>query len=401
VATASLAAQNEPAPRDATPAPAKDDGHADAAPSALLSAIDAKQLTLTTYTPKQFPVELVCRTAEQLFGKQIDVVDPQGVGARGHGSTARLAHFVVLGRMLLIRDSATSAKAIVDVLDGLENEEIDLRRKSDEKARAAEDLARKQERARANEAEVATQFVEIHPRHVTVQSLMTALEPLRRQVTYQNNTNWNVVMKDGDVYSNNGKLQKTGSVLLLGTEPSLSKLLDRVAQIDHAPTQFNVSVMLVTATAKEAGAKDAKDAKDSKESADETKPDGGGGALPDELVKELERLLPGQRFERWSYGLLRCETHQSKCELRVTTATDGSFWSLQFQSDEFNDETAELELGACNFHCERVRPHPQSALVQSFETHLTARLGEYVVLGAVGSSPTFVVLRVEPVRQLQ
>ena len=76
---------------------------------------------------------------------------------------------------------------------------------------------------------------------------------------------------------------------------------------------------------------------------------------------------------------------------------DGNF---SFVPAAFNPDTGEITLSQCQFTLQ-LQPEKEGepASTHSFTTNLTFKSGEYVVLGAVGARPIFVVLRAELVKK--
>jgi hypothetical protein len=74
--------------------------------------------------------------------------------------------------------------------------------------------------------------------------------------------------------------------------------------------------------------------------------------------------------------------------------------TFSFVPEAFNADTGELTLSQCQFNLQLAPERAgQNETSHSFTTNLTFRSGEYVVLGAVGARPIFVVLKAELVRK--
>ena len=330
-----------------------------AAASLLAAAAPAQdsQITITPYTPQVFPSNELLDTAQQLFGASLVVDDDPSDPSRGFSTMPR---FVLLGDLLLVRESPEKTKKIVTMLELLEREE--LKRRKD--ANAAGKLEQKLE-------EFATQSADVRPRYVAFETLVQALEPFTREVR---------IDAEHDGTMRNVNPIASGGLIVLHESPArLNSLHELVDRIDQPRPQMQISVMLVKT--------------------------GGGDvsnqALPKELVANLRVLLPDQQFQLLSVGMLRCSAQSGQqCELRMNLADGGNWW-LKFFPEAYDARSGELSLSHCTFHCEMPSPGQRSPVIQDFDTSLTLQSGEYVVLGAVGAVPTFVVLRAEPVRKAQ
>lgn len=342
----------------------------EAAKSGPRSSVDAGELFVTPYTPTEFSADHLFKAANQLFGEQIVVTEPARSGGASAGFST-VPRFVVLGQLLLIRDTKEQGAAIVATLKALEQSEV-KRRKDEEDRRAAErariDLGADPDESAEYTATASTEF---RPRYVEFNTLFSALKPFERQVRFARDggSEWTTrnlnAIPDGNV------------IVVCETPRRLKDLQALVARIDRPQPQMMVTVTLLRVAS----------------APDEVE------KLAKELDQNLKALLPAPGFKSLGVGALRCAMQSGRqCMLR-TELPDGGVWSLKFFPDAYNPDTQEFSLSNCEFSLTTAGGTPRPSSTQSFLTSLTFRAGEYVVLGGVGESPTLVVLRAQAVAQ--
>ena len=346
------------------------------ASSEVRTAVAPEELAVTPFTPKVFPVGELFETAVALYGNSITVLAAPNESVGAFSGLKTVPHFVMLGDLLLIRDTPDFTSKIVGTLTMLETEEA-KRRKAEKNA---QDTQTAEEEKAMNAAEreelLATETWEVRPRYVEFETLAQALKPFERTVDLvkTGGTTWRM--------SNLNALREGNLILVNETPRRMSDLKDLVSRIDRPLPQMMITVTLLTVA-------------DSPEEVE---------SLPKELEQNLKVLFPAPGFETISIGALRCAMQTGKqCELR-TDLDDGS-WSLSFFPQGYNPETSEFSVTHCNFTrttLPRANAHAgRPSTTQSFTTSLTFRAGEYVVLGGVGEVPTLVVLRAQSVTQAQ
>jgi hypothetical protein len=303
-------------------------------------------LTVTTYTPRAFVIDELTQAASSLFGDHV-VIDTSD--AAGNSGFYTIQHFVQLGDLLLIRDTAHEAARIVATLQSLEDAEL-ARRKA---AKAQDD---------STEAGFLLELTtaEVRPRYVSLDTLSTALESYQRRV-----------QRGPDTLVNLKPVPEAGFLLVTDTAERLKEIAALVERIDKPLPQMLVTAMLIEA--------------------------GGSYPLPKEVAASLAELVPDTEFGAASIGVLRCAASSGRQSQIKMDLGGGDGWSLAFFPEAYDPQTGELSLGECKFELRRTMAHPQPQSIQSFTTSLSLRAGEHVVLGAVGIDPTFVVVRFEPI----
>ena len=339
--------------------------------------LDPASIVVKYFTPAAYDAGEMASSASSLFGETISVRvhPPDGDPAEFH--TTELPHFIVLRNTIVIRDTAAAATQIAQLLgelDQAEKKRADeiAKRDADQQLRDVEVQLENQQREIVQRGESADTMVQIRPRYVSLDSINAALAPFQRQVTF---------MKDGRcawTTNNITTVPDAQMVVLCESKERTAQLTQLVDQIDRPQPQAVVSVTLIRAADK--GAVESN--------------------LPRDLVDNLRALVPYGAFEPMTVGILRCSLATGRqSDLSMDLAERGSA-NFSFVPEAFNADTGELTLSQCTFHLELAPERPQTnGTTHSFTTNLTFRSGEYVVLGAVGAKPIFVVLRAELVRK--
>ncbi|HVQ26388.1 MAG TPA: hypothetical protein VMV01_14480, partial [Planctomycetota bacterium] len=118
---------------------------------------------------------------------------------------------------------------------------------------------------------------------------------------------------------------------------------------------------------------------------------GDGTDLPSDLTDNLRRLVPYRGFEKVSMAMLRVSiVGGQEQRLRGRFQRDGADqrFELTLVPAGYDAHSQTLTLRQCEF---------ESTTGQELSTAAVVHLDEYVVLGAAGSDPLFVVLRVTPI----
>jgi len=336
--------------------------------------IQASQVSVKYFNPIGFDANELAESAGQLFGSEIQVTgEPLPDGSE---TSVTLPHFVVLRNTIVIRDAPDAAAQIAKLLGDLDQSERqhmqDMEKRSAEEAAAAtaHELA-EQQRDLETRGQVADSTIEIRPRYVSLDTLFSALAPFQRDVTFCSNGRaaWTTI--------NISQVPDAQLLVLSESQDRIEQMRGLIDQIDRPQPQAVVSVTLIRASDK-----------------------GNDSNLPKDLVENLKSLIPYGAFEPLSIGVLRCSLATGQqSELQMDLGEKGGA-TFSFVPAAFNPDTGEIALSQCNFNLQLNPDHENgSASSQSFTTHLTFKSGEYVVLGAVGLKPVFVVLRAELVRK--
>ena len=339
--------------------------------------LDPESVVVKYFTPVAYDAGEMASSATSLFGETIQVSTRAPAGSAPSDTFVELPHFVVLRNTIVIRDTAATAQQIAQLLGELdltEKKRVDeaAKREAEEQARQVEVEIANQQRDLAARGEVADTMLQIRPRYVSLDTINAALAPFQRQVTFTSNgrSSWTT--------NNVTAVPDAQMLVLCESKERAAQLTQLVDQIDRPQPQAVVSVTLIRAADKGA--------------ADST--------LPRELVDNLRSLVPYSAFEPLTVGILRCSLATGRqSELSMDLAERGSA-TFSFNPEAFNPDTGELTLSQCTFSLQLAPERPgMNETSHSFTTNLTFRSGEYVVLGAVGARPIFVVLKAELVRK--
>jgi hypothetical protein len=347
--------------------------------------LDPASIVVKYFNPAAFEAGELQGSASELFGGEILL---RGVAnADGSVENISLPHFVVLRNTLVIRDTAPAAAAIAKLLGELDQTEQarqqqQARQEQISQERAAEVERDNQLHEAAARGEIADTMVQIRPRYVNLATLGSALETFQRQVTYSSANG-----KPGWVTNSITVVQDAGMVVVCETRDRVDRLVTFAEQVDRPQPQALVSVTLIRA-----GDGDGASAGGGNRN--------GGATLPKELTENLRALVPYGSFEPMAVGVLRCSLateRESSMQMDLGGKGDGAF---SFIPSAFNPDTGEITLSQCQFTLQlQPEKEGEQGSNHSFTTNLTFKSGEYVVLGAVGARPIFVVLRAELVKK--
>jgi hypothetical protein len=118
----------------------------------------------------------------------------------------------------------------------------------------------------------------------------------------------------------------------------------------------------------------------------------GGQALPEELVSNLARLLPGSQFEHTAMAMLKTSvTRPQPTSVQIESRLSQRY-RLTFVPTAYDEETASMTVSRCTLLQEL-----DSGVRELFSTNTVLRGGEYTVLAATGATPRLLVVRVTPV----
>lgn len=340
--------------------------------------LDPTTIVVRYFHPVSIDAGEMVESVSQLFGADLTLRgEPQADGAV---EPVTLPRFVVLRNTIVIRDTAPVTAAIEKLMNELDSAEQVRQRQQEQQELQAQDRNAANERDREIQGalmrgELADTSMEIRPRYVTLATLGSALEPFQRQVTYAvgNGPGW--------VTNSVTSMPDAQMIVVCETRARADRLAKLVEQIDRPQPQTLVSVTLIRASDGESDKRR------------------GAGSLPKELTENLSQLVPYSQFEPLAVGILRCSLatgRQSDLQMDLGKGT-GTF---SFIPEAYNSDTGEITLSQCQFSLQLPPERDgEEGASHSFTTNLTFKSGEYVVLGAVGARPIFVVLRAEPVKK--
>jgi hypothetical protein len=343
--------------------------------------LDPATVVVRYFNPVTIEAQELVGCANELFGGELKL----RAGAHPDEGEVVLPRFVVLRNTLVIRDTSPAVASIAKLLGELDAAEQVRQREQAQAERQAQVRAAEDEREQAQQSafargELADTMVEIRPRYVSLATLISALEPFQRQVTYTSGGT------PGWVTNSVTQMPDAQMVVVCESRERADRLVKLVDQIDRPQPQALVSVTLIRASEGDGGERR------------------GAGSLPKELTENLRQLVPYGAFEPLAVGILRCSLatgRQSELRMDLGKGVGGKgVGSFSFIPEAYSAETGEVTLSECHFSLDLPPEREgEEGASHSFMTNLTFKSGEYVVLGAVGARPIFVVLRAEPVKR--
>ncbi|HZM01089.1 MAG TPA: hypothetical protein VFD43_12650 [Planctomycetota bacterium] len=202
------------------------------------------------------------------------------------------------------------------------------------------------------------QVAEYSPRHVSLDTLREALRPFLRKLD----------LPGADDVRNVSSIEVPARIVIRDTQENVEQMRSLLERIDVPAPQLMLHCWLLHGADRD-----------------------GSSELPPELVENLLRLVPLRGFAQDSMAILRTSVVAGREQvLRGEFLRGGSEerFELELVPAGYDPRTRLLTLERCSF---------ESTTGQQFSTAAVLEAGEFVVLGAAGGDPLFVVLRVTPV----
>ncbi len=305
--------------QEAPPADAVTDEH-------VYPQASTSELRTEFFRPVNVNLNEIKNLAEEFHGRQIWVTE------RGGRAAPPVENIQRLGDSLLIYDVDERVREILAWLV-----DTDSRYAAHDEQDAPTSLA----------------VIEWSPRHVSLQSAWTALEPFRRMVMTLGAEGVRSQVPNLSLINDRGLLVIRDEVSQLD---AMKQLLER---IDVPEPQLFLTCLVIVGD----------------RSASASSP-----GLPADLVSDLAKLVPYEHFRIESLGMVRTSAFSKSIELRTDNKD-----SLELRPDAWDEQTSTLSA-QCRFNA-----HTGF----NFETRTALSTGEYTVLGASGTQPLFAVLRIE------
>ncbi|MEW6074427.1 MAG: hypothetical protein AB1726_17765 [Planctomycetota bacterium] len=302
--------------------------------------VDESELTIWQFAPRFREAETLYKFAGQSLARNYEV-ERRG----GSGSTI-VANMSLLGDTIVLYDVPEQVKRISSML-----QELDV----------------------APRVELTT--FEYHPRYVAISSLSGALRSYQRHI----------VLTDAHGQSradNIAWMQDRSVVIVRDTKEAVAEIQALLARIDVPEPQVTITCWVIR------GGKE-----------------GSGAGLPAELTENLARLVPELRFTAAGFALIRTAAAPGRpVELHIE-GTGADTYDLAFVPSAYDPKMGSLTIDQCQLKHRRIetapasegRPAQFSAATELFTTNTILRGGEYTVLGATGTEPVFLVVRLLPV----
>lgn len=234
---------------------------------------------------------------------------------------------------LLLYDVPDRTQEIMQTLNNLEQATVQMEAMGDEDTSAS-----------------PLDVAEYSPQHISLDGLLQALQPFTREIDHNA---FNITAID-----------VPARVVLRDSADNVQQMLTLLRTIDVPAPQLMLHCWLLRGIDHD-----------------------GAAGLPAQLVENLQRLVPFAGFEQVSSAFLRISVVAGQQHELRGLFGDQRF-EVKLEPAGYDATTQSLTLARCAFN---------STTGQEFATAAVVRAGEYVVLGAAGSDPLFVVLRVTPV----
>jgi hypothetical protein len=209
---------------------------------------------------------------------------------------------------------------------------------------------------------------EFSPRYITLGDCSSALKIYSRSITTYDFGRENNV-------PNVSFVQDRGTIILRDTEAQVGEMSKLLRSLDVPKAQ-----VLITCTVVEAVELSKNDTN-----------------LPQDLVKDLAELTGRQSFRTVTMGMVRTAVRSDRSVEINMNGADNVEIKLTLRAAAYDDKTEVLTLDAVQFSM--LTPLPSGGRTQqSFLTSTVLPSNSYTVIGAAGSQPIFVVLRMVTAR---
>lgn len=192
------------------------------------------------------------------------------------------------------------------------------------------------------------------PRYASISSIERSLVPFRRNVFHGNAQVANISV-----------VPDRRQIIVRDDPATLEDIRELIEQVDQPDPQVTITVMILRGT---------------------REPTEGTLGLPEDLTSNLSAMLPYDHFEQLSMGVVRASVADGSA---VTMANEvprdsDTFYEIMMSLQAYDATQNMLTIGGCQV---------SGPYGVAFSTATSVREGEYTVLGAGGSEPVFVVLR--------
>lgn len=313
--------------------------------------LELDSLRMMQFTPENVGVIDLYQTASALLARSYFVAEKGGI------NSSPVSNLSMLGDSLVIYDTEEYVKKVLTALDALDVPRV--------------------LNAAGNAPAPTITTAEFRPRHISLQTAERALRPFERKVYEDGNPRGK-----SQPWANISDVPDHSLLILRDTEAAVAEMLELLERIDVPEQQVLLTCYMIR------GKKEAN-----------------SGDLPVELTTHLTRLVPQFQFE--SLGMAMVQTTAapgSEVELRIG-GIDSEVFNLRFRAVAFDERTASLTVEKCSLEQELYQDvfsgpdgiqKQRAGSVDLFTTNTMLRGGEYTVLGATGTEPVFLVLRITP-----
>lgn len=302
-----------------------------------LAIVSASELKLTYFIAQHAPVNDLQSAIQGLVARRFLVRNADGSVT---GPVSNVRRFS--GPTILVYDLPDRVAQVTSILADLDT------------------MAGKAEGAQDGVSAEKLELADYTPRHVSLENLSESLRPFLHEVRDE----------DGSVVMNVTFVEAPARIVLRDTAENIQRIQELLQRFDVPAPQLMLNCWLLR------GAEQ-----------------GAGADLPSDLVDNLRRLVPYRGFEKVSMAMLRVSIvggQEQRLRGRFQRDDADQRFELTLVPAGYDAQDKTLTLRQCKF---------ESTTGQEFSTAAVVHLDEYVVLGAAGSDPLFVVLRVTPIER--
>ena len=315
-----------------------------------VAVLEVDSLTIAQYAPEHVDADRMFQFAINMLARKFLVTDR---GVEGGQLTQNMN---LLGDTIIVYDEPKNVERILAQLKELD----------------------RAPKPRSLETVNLTTF-EYRPRYVSLDVIEEALRPFQRQITIDPGS----PARNPSMAMNISTVDERSLVVVRETAKTVVEIQSLLDRIDVPEPQVMLTFHAIQGTTEE--------------------PE--GGPLPEELTKNLERLLPQYRFESLGLAMVQTSAAAGREVLLSIDAGDDEGFEVQFRPVAFDEKTSSLTIERCSVAREIYADVSTAAgsgrqrmrTDRLFSTSTILRGGEYTVLGATGADPVFVVIRLVPV----
>jgi hypothetical protein len=298
--------------------------------------VSLADISLTRFRPENVDAGELTELARRLIGREIYVVENGGY------DSAPVANIQLLGSSLVIYDVPQHAARTLKTLRELDQVV----------QQGAQDSAPSQ-----------VQTWEYTPRYLSLEAAYHAVGTLQRE--YEGHMNLSLT-------------EERRLLVVRDDAERVAEFRELLERVDVPEDQVTISCWLLQGAsggnAAPSGASPAR------------------GSIPAELAEHLARLVPGQSFQPFGYGMLQVSSATDR-EVSLQLGAGGpQMYQLELRPTAYDRQTGSLTVASCS-----LRALNRGDFPQLFTTSAVLRGGSYTVIGASGAEPILVAVLVRPV----
>jgi len=319
--------------------------------------VSAAELSVKVYRPRNADARQLSHLAQEMLGRQLWVRE------RGVPSSP-VFNVQLLGDALVLYDTEENVRRMIATL-----EKLDMPSEGTGGPRVE-----------------SLETWEYTTRYLSLESVYELLQPLQRFVN-QIDPREAALRPGGIPQANNISVSEERRLLVVrDTAERVGEIRELLQRVDVPADQVTITCWLLQGGSAPA-------AQSEVGTLDTVFEQRGSAALPAELAEHLGKLVPGQEFRQVGFALLQSSVSTRQgISVQLDSTLERSY-ALDLMPSAFDRQNGSLTVSYCTLTATWATTGPQ----RLFTTSATLRSGEYTVLGASGSTPILVAIRVTPV----